>query len=246
MLVHTPAPRLPVAYRLLPLGLIIVAGAMFLALGGHRYLTVAALAEHRLWLCERVARGGAWAVALFILAYAGLVALSVPGGVLLTITSGFLFGPWLGTVYAVIASTLGATLVFLAARAGLAGLADMAGPWARRIEAGFRKNALNYLLVLRLLPIFPFWLVNLAAAAVGLPLSIYVLGTLIGVVPGTFVFASLGTSIGDVLAEGRGFDLHILFHPGVFLPLLGLAVLVLAPVPFKAWRKRNAPGRETA
>ena len=191
-----------------------------------------------------MARSGAKGALAFILAYAGFVALSVPGAALLTITGGFLFGPWLGTTYAVIGATLGATVVFLAARVGLAGLIARAGPWIRRFEAGFRDNALNYLLVLRLIPIFPFWLVNLVAGAVGLRLSVYLLGTFIGIIPVTFIYASLGNGFGTLVEEGRHPDLAILFHPSVFLPILGLAALALLPVVYKRWRARA--GRETA
>ena len=242
----TSRRRSAAAYRFLPLGFLVIASVLFLALGGHRYLTLAALAEHRQWLCDRVARGGIGAVVLFILAYTALVALSVPGCIFMTLTSGFLFGPWLGAVYAVIAGTVGATIVFLAAHTGLAGLTGLAGPWARRIETGFRQHGLNYLLVLRLVPIFPFWLVNLAAAAFGLPLWIYVFGTLVGIAPGAFIFASIGTSIGKLLDDGRGIDFQTLFHPDIFLPLAGLAALILAPVLYKTWRERSSARRETA
>ncbi len=92
--------------------------------------------------------------------------------------------------------------VFLAARAGLAGLAARAGPRVRRLESDFRNNALNYLLVLRLIPIFPFWLVNLVAGAVGLRLWVYVLGTFFGIIPVTFVYASLGNGLGTRRREG--------------------------------------------
>src|SRR5579859_1737288 len=171
-------PR-PVAPRLfVPLGILVLGGALFMALGGHRYLTFAALAENREWLCGAVRQGGAKAVLLFILAYAGLVALSVPGSVLFTLAGGFLFGPLLGTAYTLIGATSGATLVFLAARAGLAGLAAR-GPWVRRFENGFRRNGLNYLLVLRLIPVVPFWLLNLVAGAIGLKLRVFLLGTFV-------------------------------------------------------------------
>jgi uncharacterized membrane protein YdjX (TVP38/TMEM64 family) len=155
---------------------------------------------------------------------------------LLTITGGFLFGPWLGGAYAVVGATAGATVVFLAARAGLAGLAARAGPWVQRVEAGFRRNGLNYLLVLRLIPIFPFWLVNLVAGAIGLRLWVYLLGTFVGIIPVTFIYASLGNGLGTLAEEGRPPDLAILFRPSVFLPILGLAALALLPVIYRRWR----------
>jgi uncharacterized membrane protein YdjX (TVP38/TMEM64 family) len=230
--------------RLVPLGLLGLGAALFFGLGGHRYVSFTALAEHREWLVGMVARAGATAAFGFIVAYAALVAVSVPGAALLTITGGFLFGPWLGTAYTVVGATAGATIVFLAARAGLAGLAARAGPWARRIEEGFRDNALNYLMVLRLIPLFPFWLVNLVAGAAGLPLSVFVLGTFVGIIPVTFILASLGNGLGALVAEGRSPDIGILFQPSVLLPILGLAVLALLPVVIK--RFRSAPGETEA
>lgn len=227
------------AWRLLPLGVLLAAGALFMAMGGHHYLTFASLAEHREWLCSSVEHAGVRGVLAFIAIYAGLVMLSVPGGLLLTITAGFLFGPCLGAAYTVIGATLGATVVFLAARAGFAGLLERAGPWVRRLETGFRNNGLNYLLILRLVPIFPFWLVNLVAAAVGLRLSVFLLGTVIGIIPATFVFASLGSGFGDLVATGRPPDPGILFHPAIFLPILGLALLILTPVIWRYWRGRG-------
>src|SRR3954451_17871300 len=181
--------------RFVPLGIMILAGALFIGFGGHRYLSLAALADNREWLQNFVAQGGIGAVLAFILAYAGLVTLSVPVAALLSITSGFLFGPWLGTICAVIGATLGATIVFLAVRAGSAGLVERAGERVRRLETGFREDALSYLLVLRLVPIFPFWLVNLAAGAVGLRLPVYVLATVVGMIPTSFVYASLGNGL---------------------------------------------------
>ena len=231
---ETPSPV--ALRRFLPLGILVIALALFMVLGGRRYLSFAALAENREWLCATVAHAGTKAVFVFILAYAGLVALSVPGSVYFTLASGFLFGPWAGTAYALIGATLGAIVVFLAARAGLAGLAARAGPWVRRFEAGFRRNGLNYLLVLRLIPIVPFWLINLVAGAVGLRLWVFVLGTFFGMIPVSFIYASLGNGLGTLAEEGRAPDLAILFRPSVILPILGLVVLALLPVIFKRWR----------
>jgi uncharacterized membrane protein YdjX (TVP38/TMEM64 family) len=235
-------PRPVTLRRFVPLGSLVVAGVLFMTLGGHRYLNFAALAENREWLRGVVAQAGVKAALSFILAYAGLVSLSVPGAALLTIAGGFLFGPWLGTAYAVLGATSGATVVFLAARAGLGGLVARAGPWVRRLENGFRRNGLNYLLVLRLIPVVPFWLVNLVAGAVGLPLSVYVLGTFIGMIPVTFIYASLGNSLGTLVEDGRPPDAAILYRPSVYLPILGLAALALLPVIYQRWRART--GRE--
>src|SRR5437764_13705880 len=110
------APRSLAPYRFIPLGILVLAGVSFMLLGGHRYVSFAAIADNREWLCATVAKSGAKGALAFILAYTGFVALSVPGAALLTIAGGFLFGPWLATAYAVIGPTLGATVVFLASR----------------------------------------------------------------------------------------------------------------------------------
>jgi uncharacterized membrane protein YdjX (TVP38/TMEM64 family) len=230
------SPRRAALRRLVPLALLLVAGALFVALGGQRYLDFAALAANRERLLALVAQDAAGAAIAFIALYAGLVALSFPAAELLTIAGGFLFGRWFGTLYAIVGATAGASLFFLAARAGLARLAAAALPQAARLQAGFRRNAFSYLLMLRLVPLFPFWLVNLVAGAAGLRLGVYVLGTFLGIIPATFVYASLGSGLGTLLAQRREPDLAIVFRPGVLLPLIGLALLALLPVLYRRWR----------
>ena len=218
--------------RLVPLGVLVIAGVAF----GSHYLTFGSLAENREWLSDLVARWGFVAALLYIAVYALLVALSVPVGAVLTIAGGYLLGTWLGGLAAVVGATLGATGIFLAARAGFGGLAQRAGPFVGKLEAGFRADAFNYLLVLRLVPIFPFWLVNLVPALVGVKLRSYVLATLLGIIPGTFVYASLGSGLGEIVQEP---DLGIIFHASVLLPIVGLAVLALLPVAYKHWRSKR-------
>ena len=189
--------------RLLPLGILVAAGIGFVALGGHRYLTFSTLADNRSRLCDLVARWGAGAAILYVLVYAAAVALSVPGGALLTIAGGFLFGTLLGGSCAVLGATIGAGCIFLAARAGLGGLAQRAGPLFAKLEAGFAADAFNYLLVLRLVPLFPFWLVNLVPALAGVGLPTFLLATFLGIIPGTFVYASIGNGLGKVVEAPR-------------------------------------------
>jgi uncharacterized membrane protein YdjX (TVP38/TMEM64 family) len=224
--------------RLTPLGILVVAGVTFVVAGGHRYLTFSALAENRLWLCGLAAHWGFVAAIAYIAAYAAVVALSVPGGAILTIAGGFLFGLWLGALCAVVGATSGAGCIFLAARAGLGGLAQRAGPFFGKLEAGFRADAFNYLLFLRLVPVFPFWLVNLVPALAGVRLGTFLFATFIGIIPGTFVYASLGSGLGRIVEQP---DLAIIFHPSVLGPIVGLAVLALIPVWYKRrQRKENA------
>jgi uncharacterized membrane protein YdjX (TVP38/TMEM64 family) len=223
--------------RLLPLGMLLLAGVVFMLGGGRSYLTFATLAENRDFLRGLVIEGGILAVLGYLLVYAGLTALSVPGAMLMTLAGGFLFGPWLGATYALVGATLGATAVFFAARVGLYGLASRAGPRARRLEAGFRENAFNYLLCLRLVPIVPFWLVNLLAGLAGMRLFSYVAATFLGMVPGALVYASLGSGLGVWIERP---NVHW-WQPSMLLPLIGLAALTLLPVVYKRWRAGRRP-----
>src|SRR5260370_16491021 len=159
--------------------------------GGYRYLTFSALAQNRDWLCGLVQQWGVLAAFVCIVVYATLVALSVPGAAILTIAGGFLFGTWVGGLCAVIGATLGATAIFFAARAGLGGLAQRAGRLVGKLEAGFRADAFNYLLVLRLGPIFPFLLVNLVPSLIGVRLPQYILAPSLRTRPSTLLSASL-------------------------------------------------------
>lgn len=231
----SPQPAISLR-RLAPLGCLVAAGVAFIGAGGHRYLTFAALAENRAWLCGLADDWGVGAVALYVVAYAVLVALSVPGATILTIAGGFLFGAWLGGSGAIVGATLGAAAIFLAVRSGLGGLAQRAGPFAAKIEAGFRADAFNYLLVLRLIPLFPFWLVNLVPALAGVGLPTFLLATLIGIVPATFVYASIGSGLGLLVEQP---DLGVVLCPAVLGPIFGLAGLALAPVWYRHRRRRN-------
>ncbi len=145
--------------------------------------------------------------------------------------SGFLFGPALGTIYAVIGATLGATILFVIARASFRELfRNQQEGRLRKLADSFGRNALNYLLFLRLVPLFPFWIVNLAAAYVGMKVRVFAIATFFGIIPGTLVFSSMGSGLGDLLDQGEMPDVGIVFAPSIFLPLIGLAILALAPI----------------
>ena len=239
---HKPGARRRglAATRLAPLAAIGVCLALLFGLDLDRYLTLDALSRHRAELTGWVAANAARAAVAYIAVYAAVVALMfVPGGALLTIAGGFLFGPFAATLYAVIAATSGATVAFLAARhAFAAALHRRAAPWLARMEAGFHEDAFSYLLVLRLVPLFPFWLVNLVPAFLGVRLPIFVAATFIGIIPGTFVFALAGDGLGAVLDRGEALDVRIVLEPRFLAPLLGLALLALIPVLYKRWRRR--------
>jgi uncharacterized membrane protein YdjX (TVP38/TMEM64 family) len=222
------------AGRFLPLAALAAGLVVFFALGLHRYLSFGALAENRDLLIRLVEDHPVTAPLAYIAVYALAVAFSIPGAVVLTIAGGFLFGTWAGGFFVVIGATIGAIGVFLAARTAFGeGLRRRAGPWIGRLEAGFRENALSYLLVLRLVPLFPFWLVNLVPAFLGVPLTTYALGTFVGIIPGSFVYASVGNGLGTVFNAGGTPDLTIIFKPEILLPIIGLSLLALIPVVYK-------------
>jgi uncharacterized membrane protein YdjX (TVP38/TMEM64 family) len=226
--------------RFLPVLILLLAIAAAFALGLHDYVRFEQLEHNHARLLEAVDRHPFLAPFAFTLLYALAIALSIPGGAILTMTGGFLFGVAAGTCYAVVAATLGATVVFLIAKTALGdSLRQSTGPAMRRMEAGFRENALNYLLFLRLIPVFPFWLVNLVSAFLGVPLTTYVVATAVGIIPGPLVYASVGNGLGAVFESGGRPDLAIIFEPQIILPLVGLAVLAILPVVYRKIKARQ-------
>ncbi len=227
--------------RWIPFAILITASAAaFILLFKHGGISFHTVSEHSQWLRAEVeANPFVAGLALFGL-YAAITALSLPLATLVTVVAGYLFGTLVASLWVVFAATLGSVIVFLAARGALHDtLMARAGPWLKRMEKGFQEDALSYLLVLRLLPIFPFWLVNLVPALLGVKLWIYTLATALGIIPGVLVYAALGNGLGTVIARGEEPDLSIILDPVIILPLLGLAVFALLPVVWKRWQKRR-------
>ncbi len=172
-------------------------------------------------------------VATYIVVYIVVVTFSLPGALWLTLGGGLVFGPLWGGLYAVSGATLGAICLFLLARYIIGdSLRTRYGPKLATFEAGFRKNAVYFMLSLRLLPVFPFFLVNLAAALLGVRWSVFALTTFLGIMPGTFVFASIGNGISVALRDGETPNLSLASRPEILLPLIGLGLLTLLPALF--------------
>ena len=228
-------------WRMLPLAVLFAAGAIaWFGFDVGQYISFEALKENREWLLAQVEQRAVAAALVFMTVYALTTAFSIPGGAVLTVLGGFLFGTWLGMFYVVFGATLGAIAVFLAARTALGAiLRARVGGALNRMERGFRENALSYMLVLRLIPVFPFWLVNLVPAFFGVRLGTYVVTTLVGIVPGTVVYTSVGNGLGATLDAGADPDLGAIFQPAVFLPLVGLGLLSLVPVVYKRIKARK-------
>ena len=206
----------------------------FVALGGHRYVSLEAVKENRDALLAYTQAHHAQAIVVAFVVFAAATAFSIPGGLLFPMTCGFLFGRWMGTVVVVFAGTIGATLLFLAARYVAAdAVRKRLGARGEKINAGFTKHGFSYMLFLRLVP-FPFFLVNLAPALSSLPLRTSVLATFIGVIPGMFVFANLGEAL------GRIHSLRDLVSWETFGALALLGVLALVPIGVRELSSRRA------
>jgi len=228
--------------QLWPLALLVAGFVAFFATGASDYLSLAALKAHHATLTGWVGAHLLLTSLAFVAVYAAMTALSLPGGLLATVVGGFLFGRFLGTFLVVIGATIGATVLFLAARSSVGEtLRARAGPRLKRLEDGFRRDAFNYLLVLRLVPLFPFFLVNLAPAFLGVPLRTYVAATFIGIIPGTFVFAQVGTGLGSLLEGDGELSLSGILTPDIIAALCGLAALALVPVIYRRFFARPAP-----
>jgi uncharacterized membrane protein YdjX (TVP38/TMEM64 family) len=191
--------------RFAPLAVIVVCLVAGYGFGWQRYLTLDYLADSRLALKELVAASPVLAALAFMGLYALIVALSVPAASILTIFAGFLFGWLAGGILVAVAATAGATVLFLAARSAFGDfLRDRVGGRVLRLAKGFEKDAFGYLLALRLAPVFPFFVVNIAPAFFHVRLRTYVAATFLGILPGTFAYAYLGRSIDMVLTEAHG------------------------------------------
>lgn len=226
----------PAALRWLPIA-VIAAGAATGVFFLSDWLRFETLVENRDALLAWRAEHAVLAALAFVAAYALATAFSVPGAIWFTITGGFLFGTWLGTALSVTGATIGATAVFLAARTSLgAALKAKAGPWLGRMQAGFREGEVSFLLVMRLVPVVPFWIANLAPAFLGTNLGTFAWTTLVGIVPGAAVYSSIGNGVGALIDDGEKPDLGTIFDPAILGPLLGLALLAALPVAIRKLR----------
>jgi uncharacterized membrane protein YdjX (TVP38/TMEM64 family) len=247
--------------RFLPVLAILLLSLLVYAMGWHRELSLETLVRHRAIIDQFVADRRLAAIAVFIATYVGVVALSVPGAFFLTISGGFLFGGVAGGLASIVAATIGATCIFLIAKSTFGEfLVRRAGPLAAKLAKNFRDDAFSYLLFLRLVPVFPFFLVNLAPALTGVKLRTFIAATTLGILPATFAFAFFGAGLDSViaaqesayracLAAGRAdcrldFDLKSAFTPELLAALAALGIAALIPVAVKhfrgltgAWRK---------
>lgn len=225
-------------WRLLPLAIVVSALVFAYAMGWHTHLTLARLLESRAVLLAYVEAYPLLAPTFFALFYIAAVATSFPAASLLTVAGGFLFGWLLGGALVVVSATVGATLLFLAARTACGDLVkSRLGDRAARVAEGLEKDAFGYLLILRLAPVFPFWLVNIVPAVFNVPIKTYVGATALGIAPATFAFAYLGHGLESALVSaaesGQDLTLADLVTPQLTLAFAALALVVAIPVVVK-------------
>ncbi len=226
--------------RLIPVLVVVALLIVLFASGLHREISFETLKAHHAELSAFVEGNLVLAVVVYVLAYAFLTGISFPAASLVTLLGGFLFGWVLGTVLTVVAATAGATAVFLVARTSIGeALWERVKPFAGRMEEGFRDGEFNYLLFLRLLPVFPFWVVNLLPAFLGVKTRMYVMTTFIGIIPGTTVYNVIGDGLSEVFETGAEFSLENAVSTEIVVGLAGLAVIALLPVVVRKIRARR-------
>ncbi len=217
--------------------------ALCLAMLFRDHLSFEALSENRAHLLAYTERHPVFSVLVFITIYTAIVSLSLPGATISTLTGGFLFGLFPGVLFNMTAAVLGASLLFLAARWGLgawlAAKIDGSDGQIHRIKQGIDDNQWSMLFLIRFLPVVPFFVGNLIPALLGVPFYRFVISTALGIIPGALVYTSVGAGLGDVFERGEAPDLGVIFEPYILLPLLGLCLLALLPVLWKAWRQQT-------
>ena len=235
-----PSPTAGALRRYGPLALVALGLVAVFASGLDRHLSLHELRERHAMLIEWVRERPVSCLAAYVGFYALCVALSAPVALVMTLTGGLLFGAWLGGLAAALACTGGGTIIFLACRTAAGDLlARRAGPMAARVAEGVRRDAFSYIVALRLMPVAPFWLCNLALGLVDIPLATYTTASFIGILPVSVVVAGLGAGLNQLFDKGVHPDLHLALRPQIFLPLLGLALLSLAPIAVRRWRERR-------
>ena len=228
--------------RKLPLIAILVVAAVG-AFTLRDYLSFEALAENREVLIGFRDANYVLTVAAFVLAYVVIVAFSLPGATIATLTGGFLFATFPGALFNITGATIGATIIFLAARWGLgdklSAKMDGSDGAVKKIKTAIDENQWEALFLIRLVPAVPFFVANLVPALVGVPVVRFVVSTFLGIIPGAVVYTSVGAGLGEVFARGETPNLGIIFEPHILLPILGLCVLAALPILIKAVRGKK-------
>ncbi len=224
-------------------GLILILASMFFLffyLKGYQWLSFDSLKLHKALIQNWVEQHSYTAWLIFSLIYILMVAASIPGALFLTLLAGFLFGPFWGVLSVVFSATTGALIAFLAVQLAFRDwFVNKSAIWMKKVEKGFKQNAFFYLLSMRLIPLFPFWVLNIVPALLGMKKYQFVIATLLGILPGTTVYVMLGSGLGGLLDTETKPNLAAIFHLNILLPLIALALLSLIPVIYKKISHKN-------
>ena len=240
--------------RWLPLAILVSLVVLVFSMGWHQQLSLSNLIINRTAMHEYVSNNFWVSAIVYTFVYITATALLFPAASLITIAGGLVFGSVLATIFTEIGATVGATLLFLAVRTSFGSfLSERAGPFLKKLSAGFNDNAFSYLLFLRLVPAFPFWLVNVAPAFFNVRANTYIGATALGILPGTFAYALLGEGLdslilaqdmadpGCALAGTCKIDLSAAITPQIIAAMVGLIVVSILPIAIKKWRNQTDP-----
>lgn len=234
----------PQLMRWLPLLLIFLLLALIFSTGLQKHLSFENFKIHHGILSQWTNEHFLLSSLIFIVLYTFAVAVSIPGATFLTLAGGFLFGPVFGSILVVISATMGATLLFFIVKTSLGDwLANKTTGWISRMRDGFQENAFFYLLFLRLVPIFPFWVVNIVPAMLGVSATTFIVATFFGIIPGSIVYVLVGNGLSHIFATNQIPNLNIIFDPTILYPLLALAALSLIPIIYQKLSKK-AKGKQ--
>ena len=221
--------------RVLPVVVLAAAMVGFFALDGSQWLNLSTLAEQRETLRAWVKQYAVLSVIAFVSVYMLAVAASLPGATIFSVSAGVLFGQWLGTAVVVIGATSGAVILFWVVQSALGqGLRQRAGPWFDKIAQGFQSGAVSYLLFMRLVPLFPFFVVNIVSAMLGVRGWVFAWTTAVGILPGAVVYVSAGVGLDSVIAQGT------ILTPQTAVAFAALGIISLVPVAYRWWKKFSA------
>lgn len=215
------------------LGLLLLASISFFYFQLYDYLTINTIKSYQTAAQAWTTSHYFMAVSLYILIYVVLIACAIPCATFFSLVGGYLFGS-IAIVYAVFSTTFGGMILFLTIRTSIGNhISSKSTGWIKKVEQGFKKNAFNYILTLRLMPVFPCWVSNIAAGMLSVPLSTFLCATVLGILPATVIYVLAGQGLDKILENNSAPILDIILSPSVIIPLIGLAILSLIPVIYK-------------
>ena len=228
-------------FKLLPIIVLLLGIVVFFALGGHHYLSLEVIKNNYQNLVDFTKDNFVTSCLIFSVAYILIVAFSIPGASVMTLLGGFLFGVYVGSILVVFSATIGAVIVYLAVKSALGEvLKSKAKGNIEKMRNGFENDAFNYLLSIRLVPIFPFFIINIACGMLGVKFRDFFWATFLGIIPGSIIYVWVGTGLGFALKQGEDLNLGIIFQPQFIVPIIALALLSLAPIFYKKYKGKKA------